>query len=174
MFIPSAIIASLSFFILSVTNGSTSFPKQLKPEQEDFYIKEMISGSKEARDKLIEHNLRLVAHICKKYYSSNVDNDDLISIGSIGLIKGVSSFNPDKGAKLSPYISRCIENEIHTLWNHLPWRHCKVSPILTVVGILLNLSEKVRCTHLWLYCLSMYLLQFVMNLFRKRNLTLKI
>lgn len=109
MFIPSAILASLSFFILSVSNGYTSFPKPLKQDEEEQYLLQFANGSLEARNKLIEHNLRLVAHIAKKYYGSTTDHEDLISIGSIGLIKGVSSFDPTKGAKLSPYISRCIE-----------------------------------------------------------------
>ena len=80
------------------------------------YLEQMKNGSKEekeeARNVLIERNLRLVAHVVKKYSSSKVDQDDLISIGTIGLIKGVNSFNPDKGSKLSTYVSTCIQNEV--------------------------------------------------------------
>ena len=76
------------------------------------YISKMQEGEEEARNILIEHNLRLVAHVCKKYSISKVDQDDLISIGSIGLIKGINTYNPDKSIKLSTYISKCIENEI--------------------------------------------------------------
>lgn len=114
MFISSSLIASLSFFILSVSSGYSSFPKPLKPTEEAEYLEKFKNGDMSARNVLIERNLRLVAHIAKKYYSSNIDQDDLISIGTLGLIKGVSTFKPDKGNKLSTYASRCIENEIHT------------------------------------------------------------
>lgn len=77
-----------------------------------YHLKQLKEGNEEARNILIERNLRLVAHVAKKYSTSNVDTDDLISIGSIGLIKGINSFNVDKGSKLSTYISRCIDNEI--------------------------------------------------------------
>ena len=90
-----------------------SFPRPLKPAEEQEYLDRWINGSDvEARNKLIEHNLRLVAHIMKKYYTQNADQDDLISIGTIGLIKGVSTYRPDKGVRLATYASRCIENEI--------------------------------------------------------------
>lgn len=112
MFISSALIASLSFFILSVSNGYSSFPKPLKSEEERKYLEDFQNGDINARNKLIEHNLRLVAHIAKKYYSNTSEQEDLISIGTLGLIKGVSTFKPDKGNKLSTYVSRCIENEI--------------------------------------------------------------
>lgn len=114
MLISSALIASLSFFILSVNNGYSSFPKPLKQEEEQEYLMKLKNGDMNARNKLIEHNLRLVAHIAKKYYASQVEQDDLISIGTLGLIKGITSFNVDKGHKLSTYASRCIENAILT------------------------------------------------------------
>ena len=76
------------------------------------YLENMAKGDEEARNILIERNLRLVAHVSKKYASTNIDQDDLISIGTIGLIKGINSFNIEKGAKLSTYVSRCIDNEI--------------------------------------------------------------
>lgn len=89
-----------------------AFPKSLSIEDEKKYVKLMKDGDEEAKNILIEHNLRLVAHVCKKYSSSNVEQDDLISIGSIGLIKGVNTYNPEKSIKLSTYISKCIDNEI--------------------------------------------------------------
>ena len=76
----------------------------------------MAKGDDEARNILIERNLRLVAHVAKKYNTSNVDQDDLISIGTVGLIKGINSFDIEKGARLSTYVSRCIDNAIFTCW----------------------------------------------------------
>ena len=100
------------FFTLRLAGNTGSFPRALSREEEQYYLKKMSEGDTDARDKLIEHNLRLVAHIIKKYYNPNGDQDDLISIGTIGLIKGVSTFKPDKNVKLATYASRCIENEI--------------------------------------------------------------
>ncbi len=88
------------------------FPEPLSNEEEELLIEKLSNGDKEARSKLIEHNLRLVAHIVKKYNTKNEDMDDLISIGTIGLIKGIDSFNTSKNAKLTTYIAKCIENEI--------------------------------------------------------------
>lgn len=88
------------------------FPEPLSSSEEKKYLEQMAKGDDEARNILIERNLRLVAHIAKKYCSSNVEQDDLISIGTIGLIKGINSFKIDKGSRLSTYASRCIENEI--------------------------------------------------------------
>ena len=88
------------------------FPEPLTPEEEKIYLEKMKEGDEEARNILIERNLRLVAHVAKKYSSNNVDQDDLISIGSIGLIKGINSFNMDKSFKLATYVAKCIENEI--------------------------------------------------------------
>ena len=105
------LVLSGSFFTLRLSGGG-SFPRPLKPEEEREYLERMARGDMEARNKLIEHNLRLVAHIMKKYYSSNGDQDDLISIGTIGLIKGISTFKPDKNVRLATYVSRCIENAI--------------------------------------------------------------
>ncbi|MCQ2455500.1 MAG: RNA polymerase sporulation sigma factor SigK [Clostridia bacterium] len=102
---------SILQFALHVGNN-LSFPPPLNKKEEDKLILENLKGNKNARDKLIKHNLRLVAHIVKKYYTVGYDQDDLISIGTIGLIKGVSSFNPDKKIKLTTYVSKCIENEI--------------------------------------------------------------
>ena len=97
-------------FFLTGYFSSGSYPKPLTPEEEAECIQKMQKGSKSARDKLICHNMRLVAHIAKKYGKNDID--DLISIGSIGLIKGVESFSPEKGTTLATYLARCIENEI--------------------------------------------------------------
>lgn len=89
-----------------------SFPRPLKAEEEREYLARFAAGDLEARNKLVEHNLRLVSHILKKYYVQAGDQDDLISIGTIGLIKGISTFKPDKKVRLATYASRCIENAI--------------------------------------------------------------
>lgn len=108
----TAFLCGAAFCILRVSSPSGSFPRPLSAEQEAACIAAMRGGDSQARDMLIEHNLRLVAHIVKKYYASSSDTDDLISIGTIGLIKGVSTFDPNKNVRLATYISRCIENEI--------------------------------------------------------------
>ncbi len=91
---------------------SKSFPPPLSPKEEAEYFKKMRDGDKKAREKLIEHNLRLVAHIVKKYYTANQNQDDLISIGTIGLIKAIDSFNIDNGARFATYAGKCLQNEI--------------------------------------------------------------
>lgn len=106
-----AAIQNFLFFVLHVT-GPGSFPQPLSEKEEKKYLVEMKQGDKRARSKLIEHNLRLVAHIVKKYYSSTNDQDDLVSIGTIGLIKAIDSFDLSKGIRLSSYAARCIENEV--------------------------------------------------------------
>lgn len=105
------ILKSLFFFALHIDNGSV-FPKPLSKKEEQACFAKMSEGDKNAKNKLIEHNLRLVAHIVKKYAPTSMDQDELISIGTIGLIKAVSSFDHTKGAKFATYASRCIENEI--------------------------------------------------------------
>lgn len=110
MFIISSILNLLGLF-----HGSYSinvFPEPLSKEEEEKYLLEMSNGNKEARAKLIEHNLRLVAHIVKKFEKFDNNTDDLISIGTIGLIKGIDSFKIDKNNRLTTYAARCIENEI--------------------------------------------------------------
>ena len=89
-----------------------SFPRPLRAEEEREYLERLAQGDLEARNKLVEHNLRLVSHILKKYYVQPSDQDDLISIGTIGLIKGITTFKPDKKVRLATYASRCVENEI--------------------------------------------------------------
>ncbi len=106
-----SILSRMLCLILHVTDAD-SFPKALSPKEEELYIEKMMQGDKNAGQILIEHNLRLVAHVVKKYYTATREQDDLISIGTIGLIKGVNSFKPDKGVKLATYCARCIDNEI--------------------------------------------------------------
>lgn len=103
------ILSDLKIFTASYSNNV--FPEPLSKELEEKYINDMLNGDKEARNELIEHNLRLVAHIIKKY-DVKEDNDDLISIGTIGLIKGIDSFSNERGVKLTTYCARCVENEI--------------------------------------------------------------
>lgn len=92
--------------------GLNAFPAPLSAEEETLMLKKCREGEEDARNKLIEHNLRLVAHIAKKYSTSGKEQDDLISIGTIGLIKSIDSFNPEKGTRLATYAARCIENEV--------------------------------------------------------------
>lgn len=106
------LLEHLSFFMLRVAPAAGSFPRPLSPAEEQEALRAMKAGDARARERLIEHNLRLVAHVVKKYYAAREDQDDLISIGTIGLIKGISSFDPAKGARLATYAARCIENEI--------------------------------------------------------------
>ena len=112
------LLSSVYYFALHVTGGG-SFPPALSAEKEALLLEKSQSGDIEARNKLIEHNLRLVAHIVKKYYVSGCDQDDLISIGTIGLIKAVTTFNSYKGIKLATYAARCIENEILMYFRNL-------------------------------------------------------
>ena len=99
-------------FVIGYISGSTLFPEPLSAEEEKQALIKLSKGDEEARNLLIEKNLRLVAHVCKKYANTNIEQDDLLSIGTIGLIKGINSFNVEKGARLSTYVSRCIDNEI--------------------------------------------------------------
>ena len=99
-------------YIFTAAYSNNSFPDPLYKEEEEKYIEKMKLGDKTARSKLIEHNLRLVAHIVKKYDNKNEDTDDLISIGTIGLIKGIDSFSKSKNTRLTTYVARCIENEV--------------------------------------------------------------
>ena len=105
-------IASAVYYFALHVKGAGSFPPPLSAEREAELLEKSRNGDDDARNELIEHNLRLVAHIVKKYYNTGADQDDMISIGTIGLIKAVSTFNTDKGIHLATYASRCIENEI--------------------------------------------------------------
>jgi len=110
----SAVLEALNsiFFLFGYVTNPNSFPQPLDPEEEAKYLKLYKQGSEEAKNILIERNLRLVAHIVKKYNSYGNDSDDLISIGTIGLIKAISTFDYEKGTRLATYAARCIENEI--------------------------------------------------------------
>lgn len=107
-------------------SGNATFPKPLSSEEEKKYLNEYFRGSEEAKNILIEHNLRLVAHIAKKY-ADEKNLEDLISIGTIGLIKGINTFNPTKNSRLSSYISRCIENEVLMFLRNLRKTQSEVS-----------------------------------------------
>lgn len=102
----------LSTLLCSLQLSTGSFPRPLTEEEERRLLLRSRQGDLEARNVLIERNLRLVAHIMKKYYAQTSDQEDLISIGTIGLIKGISTFDPDKGVRLATYAARCVENEI--------------------------------------------------------------
>ncbi len=97
-------------FVSHVSGGT--FPQPLEPDEEERLIKQLKAGDEQARKTLIERNLRLVAHIVKKYAEQGEDSEDLISIGTIGLIKGVNTFDPEKSSRLATYVARCIENEV--------------------------------------------------------------
>ena len=122
----AAVWLMLSSMLTSLRiSGGGSFPKPLTAEEERIYLKRSAEGDLEARNLLIERNLRLVAHIMKKYYSQSADQEDLISIGTIGLIKGISTFDASKGARLATYAARCVENAILSQRNkrRLRWRN---------------------------------------------------
>ena len=108
----AAVWLMLSGILYSLQLQNGSFPKPLSREEEAHYLALSAQGDIEARNVLIERNLRLVAHIMKKYYAQTADQEDLISIGTIGLIKGIESFDPSKGARLATYAAKCVENEI--------------------------------------------------------------
>ena len=121
----AAVWLMLSSMLTSLRiSGGGSFPKPLTAEEERIYLKRSAEGDLEARNILIERNLRLVAHIMKKYYSQSADQEDLISIGTIGLIKGISTFDASKGARLATYAARCVENAILSQRNkrRLRWK----------------------------------------------------
>ena len=104
------LLKDMIFFTGSYSNNV--FPDPLTNEEEEFYVRKMFEGDKEGRNKLIEHNLRLVAHIAKKFESKDISSDDLISIGTIGLIKGIDSYKQNKSTKITTYAARCVQNEI--------------------------------------------------------------
>ena len=108
----SAVWLMLSTLLYSLELSTGSFPKPLSEAEEQHYLTLAQQGDLEARNVLIERNLRLVAHIMKKYYAQTAQQEDLISIGTIGLIKGITTFDPAKGARLATYAARCVENEI--------------------------------------------------------------
>lgn len=101
-----------AIFAIGYISSSNLFPEPLSKEEETKYLEKYMQGDVDSRNILIERNLRLVAHVCKKYNIPNVDNEDLISIGTIGLIKGINTFNTKKGVRLATYVAKCIDNEI--------------------------------------------------------------
>lgn len=107
-----SLFAQQVFFLVSYVSAGNSFPKPLTKEEELYYLKKSREGDMNARNVLVEKNMRLVAHIAKKYTTSSLEYDDMLSIGTIGLIKAINTFNFEKGNKLATYASRCIENEI--------------------------------------------------------------
>lgn len=109
---PAAAWLMLSSLLYSLQLSTGSFPRPLTREEEEHYLSLAAQGDLDARNVLVERNLRLVAHIMKKYYTQTSDQEDLISIGTIGLMKGISTFDPQKGARLATYAARCVENEI--------------------------------------------------------------
>lgn len=135
--------------LCSYVTGGNSFPEILTPEEEEKYLTAYANGDMNAKNKLIEHNLRLVAHIVKKYAGTNMDAaSDLISVGTIGLIKGVNTYKTGHKTKLATYVAKCIENEI----------------------LILGLKEKQRHIRLKTYihrCFYVYILQAVWHIFHK-------
>ena len=121
-----ALLSNVLCFVLHVTD-TDSFPRAMTKKEEEQELEKMKNGDDAARKTLIERNLRLVAHVVKKYYTPNLDQDDLISVGTIGLIKGVNSFNPQKSTKLSTYCARCIENEILMYFRSLKKQNGEIS-----------------------------------------------
>ena len=119
-----AMLIGSALLMLRLSPGG-SFPSPLSQEEEKKYLTQWQNGDISSRNVLVEHNLRLVAHIIKKYYTQTNDIEDLISIGTIGLIKGINTYKPDKGIRLATYASRCIENAILTQRNNrrLRWRN---------------------------------------------------
>ena len=106
------LLANSLFLTLRLTGNPGSFPKPLSAKEEQMYLERSLAGDLEARNILVEHNLRLVAHIIKKYYTQSAEQEDLISIGTIGLIKAVETFRPERKIRLATYASRCVENEV--------------------------------------------------------------
>lgn len=129
MIVFALILATLAKLVQPVLGiGSTqNFPETLSREEESLYFKRKNQGDEDARQKLILHNLRLVSHIVRKYYSSSKNQEDLISIGTIGLVKAVDSFNAENGARFATYASKCIQNEILMNFRSQKRRACEVS-----------------------------------------------
>ena len=147
------LLSNSLFLSLRLTGNPGSFPRPLPPEEERACLERWAQGDLEARNRLVEHNLRLVAHIIKKYYTQADNQEDLISIGTIGLIKAVNTFRADRGIKLATYASRCIENAILSQRNkwRLRWRN----------GCLLR--QNGACWREWesaaIFCFPMYRVQ---------------
>ena len=119
------LLSNSLFLTLHLSGNPGSFPRPLSRQEERECLEQWAQGDLSARNRLVEHNLRLVAHIIKKYYTQTNDIEDLISIGTIGLIKGINTYKPDRGIRLATYTSRCIENTILSQRNkwRLRWRN---------------------------------------------------
>ena len=113
--------------MVSYISGPCSFPKPLSQAEEDAFVARWEAGDEEARNALIEHNMRLVAHVVRKYQNSGIDSDDLISIGTIGLIKAVNTYKGDKKIRIATYAARCIENEVLMVLRANKKLQCEVS-----------------------------------------------
>ncbi len=164
-------LCNLICFALHVTN-SGSFPKPLSTKQEKEFLDKMANGDEKAREKLIIHNLRLVAHVVKKYPNCTTEQDDLISIGTVGLIKGISSYKQTKGTRLATYAAKCIENEILMHFRSLkkiekdvyiddPIDTDREGNILTLMDIISedndivdDIDTKIKCTKIKRYVLE--------------------
>ena len=118
------LLAHSLLLTLHLAGNTGSFPRPLSAREERDCVERMLAGDLNALNTLVEHNLRLVAHIVKKYYTQSNEQDDLVSIGTIGLIKGVSSYRPEKGVRLATYAAKCVENAIQSQWNNrrLRWK----------------------------------------------------
>ena len=118
------LLAHSLLLTLHLAGNTGSFPRPLSAREERDCVERMLAGDLNARNTLVEHNLRLVAHIVKKYYTQSNEQDDLVSIGTIGLIKGVSSYRPEKGVRLATYAAKCVENAILSQRNNrrLRWK----------------------------------------------------
>ena len=147
------LLSNSLFLSLRLTGNPGSFPRPLPPEEERACLERWAQGDLEARNRLVEHNLRLVAHIIKKYYTQADNQEDLISIGTIGLIKAVNTFRADRGIKLATYASRCIENAILSKRKkrRLRWRNRRL------------LRQNGACWREWesaaIFCFPMYRVQ---------------
>ena len=119
------LLSNSLFLTLHLSGNPGSFPRPLSRQEERECLEQWAQGDLSARNRLVEHNLRLVAHIIKKYYTQASNQEDLISIGTIGLIKGISTFDPKKGARLATYAARCVENAMHPPGCHFPFRLTK-------------------------------------------------
>ncbi|AOT72870.1 sigma factor [Geosporobacter ferrireducens] len=124
----SAVLAKPVFTLVSYVSSNTSFPKPLTQEEENHYLEKYEQGDEEAKNILVERNLRLVAHIVKKYHNTGKEVDDLISIGTIGLIKAIITFDRNKGTRLATYAARCIENPIFTPLQHYFFNMISIDP----------------------------------------------
>ena len=132
------LLAHAMLLSLHLSNGS--FPRPLSAKEERACVARMLEGDMDARNTLIEHNLRLVAHVVKKYYTRTEEQDDLVSIGTIGLIKGISSYRPEKGTRLATYAAKCIENAILSQRSR-PAVECRSARLLCIIAALLVVSR---------------------------------